>query len=114
MGVRGFAVEGLEPLPDGDTVLDFEVTANRPDCTSVRGSRAKWPRPTTCRSRTSPSLDTLTPGTREPFTVDIERPDLCGRYVGAFATVSVAPSPRVAAGAPARLRRAARSTTWWT
>ena len=37
MGVRGFAVEGLESLPDGDVVLDFEVTANRPDCTSVRG-----------------------------------------------------------------------------
>ena len=42
MGVRGFAVEGFEALPDGDTVLDFEVTANRPDC-------GRWPRPTTCR-----------------------------------------------------------------
>ena len=56
MGVRGFAVEGLESLPDGDTVLDFEVTANRPDCTvGPRASRARWPPPTTCRSTTSPA-----------------------------------------------------------
>ncbi len=37
MSVRGFAVEGIEPLGDGDAVLDFEVTANRPDCMSVVG-----------------------------------------------------------------------------
>jgi len=29
MSVRGFAVEGLERLGDGDTVIDFEVTGNR-------------------------------------------------------------------------------------
>src|SRR4029453_12619620 len=59
MSVRGFAVEGIEILPDGDNegsrqgvlvdtkqrregvpadaVLDFEITANRPDCMSVIG-----------------------------------------------------------------------------
>src|SRR5687768_17187760 len=45
MSVRGFAVEGIEPLtvaaPDGspvsDVVIDFEVTSNRPDCMSVVG-----------------------------------------------------------------------------
>jgi len=36
MSVRGFAVEGIEPLGD-DAVIDFEVTANRPDCLSVVG-----------------------------------------------------------------------------
>ena len=36
MSVRGFAVEGIEPLGD-DAVIDFEVTANRPDCMSVVG-----------------------------------------------------------------------------
>jgi phenylalanyl-tRNA synthetase beta chain len=37
MSVRGFAVEGIEPLDGGDAVIDFEVTANRPDCMSVVG-----------------------------------------------------------------------------
>ncbi len=37
MSVRGFAVEGLEQVGDGDAVIDFEVTGNRPDCMSVSG-----------------------------------------------------------------------------
>ena len=37
MSVRGFAVEGIEDLDNGDAVLDFEITANRPDCLSVIG-----------------------------------------------------------------------------
>jgi phenylalanyl-tRNA synthetase beta chain len=59
MSVRGFAVEGIEPVEDlsrrsaegakadlsrrsaegakADSVLDFEITANRPDCMSVIG-----------------------------------------------------------------------------
>ena len=36
MGVRGLALEGLEPHGD-DVVMDFDVTANRPDCMSVIG-----------------------------------------------------------------------------
>src|SRR6186997_686929 len=36
MSVRGFAVEGIEAIGD-DAVIDFEVTANRPDCLSVIG-----------------------------------------------------------------------------
>jgi phenylalanyl-tRNA synthetase beta chain len=37
MSVRGFAVESIEPLGELDAVIDFEVTANRPDCLSVVG-----------------------------------------------------------------------------
>jgi len=36
MGVRGLALEGLETHGD-DIVMDFDVTANRPDCMSVIG-----------------------------------------------------------------------------
>ena len=36
MSVRGFAVEGIERLDD-EVVIDFEITANRPDCMSVIG-----------------------------------------------------------------------------
>jgi phenylalanyl-tRNA synthetase beta chain len=37
LGLRGFEVASLEALPGGDAVIDFEVTANRPDCLSVLG-----------------------------------------------------------------------------
>ena len=36
MSLRGLALEGIEPHGD-DAVLDFDVTANRPDCLSMRG-----------------------------------------------------------------------------
>ena len=35
--LRGFEVASIEPLDDGDAVIDFEITANRPDCLSVLG-----------------------------------------------------------------------------
>src|SRR4051812_16352482 len=37
MSVRGFAVESIERIEPDDTLIDFEVTANRPDCMSVAG-----------------------------------------------------------------------------
>ena len=36
MALRGFEVASIERL-DKDAVIDFEVTANRPDCLSVVG-----------------------------------------------------------------------------
>ena len=61
MSVRGFAVEGIESLRDTDfvadeptrrdAVIDFEVTANRPDCMSVPAWPARSRPPTACRSR---------------------------------------------------------------
>ena len=43
MGVRGLALEGLEHRLHGrvDVVMDFDVTANRPDCLSVDRHRAR-------------------------------------------------------------------------
>src|SRR3977135_3333471 len=37
IGLRGFEVASIEHLGDGDAVIDFEITANRPDCLSVLG-----------------------------------------------------------------------------
>src|SRR6266853_377124 len=37
LGLRGFEVASVESLAGGDAVIDFEVTANRPDCLSVVG-----------------------------------------------------------------------------
>ena len=37
LSLRGFEVASIEPLDGGDAVIDFEITANRPDCLSVLG-----------------------------------------------------------------------------
>src|SRR3977135_1665743 len=37
IGLRGFEVAAIESLDGGDGVIDFEITANRPDCLSVLG-----------------------------------------------------------------------------
>ena len=37
IGLRGFEVASIEALDGGDAVIDFEITANRPDCLSVLG-----------------------------------------------------------------------------
>ena len=108
VGVAGFAVEGMETLPDGDIVLDFEVTANRPDCTSVRGIARE----------VADGLRPAAPGHRGPG------PLTAGDVGSAFTVEHRAPRPvrplrgrlrhgvggavaAVAAGAAARLRRAA-------
>src|SRR3954467_13143891 len=37
LALRGFEVASIEPIGADDAVIDFEVTANRPDCLSVIG-----------------------------------------------------------------------------
>jgi phenylalanyl-tRNA synthetase beta chain len=37
LGLRGFELAGIEALGADDAVIDFEITANRPDCLSVVG-----------------------------------------------------------------------------
>ena len=111
LSLRGLALESLEPvgageMPPGmapvadDAVLDFDVTANRPDCLSVLGIAReiatvyglplRVPGPDAPgHLRTTP----LTPADRTTFSVTLDAPDLCPRYVGAAATVTVGPSP---------------------
>ena len=93
MSVRGFAVERIEPLADGDAVLDFEITANRPDCMSVMGMAREvataygLPLQTLGRPVAAPQ--------NGPTGIDIviENADLCPRYAGVVADVNVGPSP---------------------
>jgi phenylalanyl-tRNA synthetase beta chain len=100
MSVRGLALEGLEPHGD-DVVMDFDVTANRPDCLSVMGIAreiaAAYGRGFDGRSHEGShegshdrSHDRSHGGV---IPVAIEAPDLCARYVGAVAEVTVGPSP---------------------
>ncbi len=96
MSVRGFAVEGIEPMGADDAVLDFEVTANRPDCMSIMGMArevaAAYGLPIRKPAVRGASLSG-SPGDNADIDVVIENPELCPRYAGAVADVTVGPSP---------------------
>ena len=103
MSLRGLALEGLETHGD-DAVLDFDVTANRPDCLSIRGIAREIATAYALPFRqggakSSPSTTSWTGGAKAPpskeapFPIAIADPDLCSRYVGAVADVTVGPSP---------------------
>ena len=83
----GFAVESM----DGD-VIDFEVTANRPDCLSIYGLAREAA--AAFGERLKPLSDGLAVSTTtpSPIAVAIES-DRCGRYALAVADVTVKPSP---------------------
>jgi phenylalanyl-tRNA synthetase beta chain len=109
MSMRGLALEGIEPvaslpLPpwgthrDADAVLDFDVTANRPDCLSMLGVAREiataFARPLLTLDASVPTGSTAAArGTDAEISVSIEEPDLCGEYTATIATVRVGPSP---------------------
>jgi len=105
MSLRGFAVEGIESIGD-DSVLDFEVTANRPDCMSVMGMArevatayglpVRRPDPPGAGLSALPAASpppSLQPVETSDVDVVIDNPELCPRYAGAVADVTVGPSP---------------------
>ncbi|HEX4999478.1 MAG TPA: phenylalanine--tRNA ligase subunit beta [Terriglobia bacterium] len=90
----GLAVDTVETLAD-DTIFDFDITTNRPDCLShlgmarevraIDGSPLK--RPESSVQEGSKSVDSV-------FSVDLVDADLCGRYCGRYIEgVRVGPSP---------------------
>ena len=116
LGVRGFEVAAVEPLADSprppwqnaggpDGVVDFEITANRPDCLSVLGLA----REVATAFDVPLKLPSSKPGARivlEPtpigesnrLAVTLAEPELCPRYSAAVADVAMAPSPAWLAG----------------
>ena len=98
MSVRGFSVEGIEPLGGGDAVLDFEITANRPDCMSVLGMAREVataygvPLQLTTDIDTAVGVETDT-ASGAAIDIRIDNAGLCPRYVGAVMDVRVEPSP---------------------
>ncbi len=80
-----------------DTVVDYEITPNRPDCLSVIGL-AKEAAVTFGREYDIPTPEVKPLGDGDDVTnyikVDIEAPDLCPRYTAkAVKNVKIAPSP---------------------
>ncbi|HYS25657.1 MAG TPA: phenylalanine--tRNA ligase subunit beta, partial [Vicinamibacterales bacterium] len=116
MSVRGFAVEGLEHIDwnssesriaKADAVIDFEVTGNRPDCMCVMGMAREIAtafnlpmRRPVARGKSGDEEDgsslrlaSLKAVDKSDVDVVIENPDLCPRYAGAVADVTIGPSP---------------------
>jgi phenylalanyl-tRNA synthetase beta chain len=100
LGLRGFEVAAVEPLDAGDAVIDFEITANRPDCLSVIGLAREvataFERPLTLPS-TDPTarvrLAAVPSGKSERVSVSIDAEELCPRYAALVADVTAGPSP---------------------
>src|SRR3954451_20193611 len=92
LGLRGFEVASIEALEGGDAVIDFEVTANRPDALSVLGlarevATAYDPSltlPSTAASARVRLAETPT-GTSDRITVSIDDAALCPRFAAAVA-----------------------------
>ena len=92
IALRGFEVASVEPgaLP----VIDFEITANRPDCLShlgiAREAAVIWNvplRPAVWR-RAARAVEGST-----AVDVDIQEPELCTRYCAQVFEVTIGPSP---------------------
>src|SRR6267154_909328 len=95
LGLRGFEVASVEPLPGGDAVIDFEVTANRPDCLSVMGLAREVATAFQIPYAPTPVTNgaSVPTGTSDRITVAIDDEELGPRYVGAVADITGAASP---------------------
>jgi len=101
--MAGFEVASVSPPPDSgalaqdatDAVIDFEITANRPDCLSMIGlAREVATRyGTTLRDPQVAALGASDPGRLDPLTVRVEHTTGCPRYCAAVADVVIGPSP---------------------
>lgn len=100
LALRGFEVASIEKIGDGDAVIDFEVTANRPDCLSVLG----FAREIGTAYGLPVRLPSLSPGSRvslaatptgesDRLTVTIDDAELCPRYAAALVQVTTTTSP---------------------
>jgi phenylalanyl-tRNA synthetase beta chain len=94
LSLAGVAIDSIEETPAGP-VLDAEVTANRPDCLGhigvAREVAAIYRLPV---KAVDPKLKESGEKVESTTRVDIETPDLCGRYTArVLRNVKVQPSP---------------------
>jgi phenylalanyl-tRNA synthetase beta chain len=90
ISLRGFEVASIEP--GSNPVIDFEISANRPDCLShvgmAREASVIWELPLTM-----PDMSLPPAGPAETLDVRIEDPELCPRYCAQVFEIRVGPSP---------------------
>ena len=87
LDMRGFEVASIDDLGGGDAVIDFEVTANRPDCLSVVGFAREVATVYDKPMRAAP-LASLDAGQSDRLRVTIDDADLCPRYAALLADVT--------------------------
>jgi phenylalanyl-tRNA synthetase beta chain len=90
--VRGFELSGIERSMDDDAVLDFEVTANRPDALSIIGFAREVGTAYSLAVK-PPVPKPLASKSTADVSIKLEAPDLCPRYAAAVADVTIGPSP---------------------
>jgi phenylalanyl-tRNA synthetase beta chain len=103
LGLRGFEVASIEPAGDAgenDGIVDFEVTANRPDCLSVIGFAREIAttyglpfRGPKAESGAAVALAPAASGESERLKVTLEDAELCPRYAAAVAEVTPTLTP---------------------
>ena len=100
LALRGFEVASVEHLDGGDGVIDFEVTANRPDCLSVAGFAREiataYELPFSPPSQNPGARVSLAPvsvGESDRLNVSLEDSELCPRYAAAVVEVTPTVSP---------------------
>lgn len=91
LGLRGFEVASVEQ--GAEPVIDFDITANRPDCLSVLGlareASAAYALPLRQPDRSMPAA-----GPAPSLEVSLEEADLCPRYCAhAFEVLALGGSP---------------------
>jgi len=94
LGLRGFEVASVES--DAQPVIDFEITANRPDCLShiglAREAAAIWGHPLRLPDAT-PAATQAEAQPSDCVDVTIEDAVLCPRYCAQVFEVRIGPSP---------------------
>jgi phenylalanyl-tRNA synthetase beta chain len=100
LGLRGFEVASVEPLGTSDGVVDFEVTANRPDCLSVLGFAREIAtafdlplRPPSAEAGAVVPLASVPVGASDRVRVALEDAESCPRYAAAVADLTPATTP---------------------
>jgi len=102
LGLRGFEVASVEALPEHpshpgkpEAVIDFEVTANRPDCLSVMGLAREVA--TAFQIPWAPTHVTMgaaiATGLSDRIKISIEDEQLGPRYTGMVADLTDAATP---------------------
>jgi phenylalanyl-tRNA synthetase beta chain len=93
--MRGFEVASIERIEDrdDDAVIDFEITANRPDCLSVLGMAREVAVCYGVPLRDPAAALQADAAGDLPLRVSIEAPELCPTYAAAIVDVEVGPSP---------------------
>lgn len=100
--MSGLNLEEYEPVEglagDDDTVIDLEVTSNRPDCLGHLGVARELAVLNGAGdgsvNRPTPEYDEVGPNVRTVTSVDINCPDLCEQYIARIVRgVKIGPSP---------------------